>query len=170
MAVVYMWQRRRTDRPGWDVQKKPSHRDDPQLVVKRRWFSDNTTIGELFIDGSPVRKCYILEDTVRDPAADKVPGRTAIPEGTFEVIISYSNKFKQHMPLLLNVPNFRGIRIHPGNTHKDTAGCLLPGMDKTEDNRTITYSRKTYQDLYALLKVMTEHEKVYMRIQNDRQA
>lgn len=165
MAVLYMWKRRTIDRPGWDIAAAGEKGDGPQFVSIRRWFTDNSTISELFIDGSKVRKCYFLEDCVR---GEKIAGKTAIPAGTYEIIISYSNKFKQHMPLLLNVPGFAGIRIHPGNTHKDTEGCLLPGMDKTEDNRMVIYSRKAYADLYELLKVMCAHEKVYIKIANER--
>ena len=164
MAVLYMWKRRQTDRPGWEVKKNPGGRSEPQFVVKRRWFTDEATISDLIIDG--FKKCFILEDPVR---IEKIPNVTAIPEGTYELIISYSNRFKKHLPLLLNVPNFKGIRMHPGNTADDTSGCLLPGIGKSEDNKVIFYSRKAFTDVFELLKVMCAHEKVWIKIVNERE-
>jgi hypothetical protein len=54
----------------------------------------------------------------------------AIPEGRYAVVISFSPTKKRWLPILLGVPMFQGIRIHAGNTAKDTLGCILPG-----DNR-----------------------------------
>jgi hypothetical protein len=76
--------------------------------------------------------CDTLEPTWRDykNGAYKVKGRSAIPEGRYAVVISYSPKFKQWLPILLGVPKFEGIRIHAGNTAKDTEGCILVGQNK----------------------------------------
>ena len=83
------------------------------------------TLGKLLVDGKEC--CYTLEPKWRKRKAKKVPGRTAIPEGRYPVVITRSPKFKQWLPLLLHVPNFTGIRIHAGNTAKDTKGCILVG-------------------------------------------
>ena len=76
--------------------------------------------------------CDTLEPTWRNykNGAYKVKGRSAIPEGRYAVVISYSPKFKQWLPILLGVPKFEGIRIHAGNTAKDTEGCILVGKNK----------------------------------------
>ena len=76
--------------------------------------------------------CDTLEPTWRDyeHGAYKVKGRSAIPEGRYAVVISYSPKFKQWLPILLGVPKFEGIRIHAGNTAKDTEGCILVGKNR----------------------------------------
>ena len=96
------------------------------------------TIGKLYINDQYF--CDTLEDTDRgltqsmteqQIGSKKVYGETAIPTGTYRIIISYSNKFKKQMPLLLNVPGFAGIRIHSGNTEKDSLGCILVGKNKS---------------------------------------
>ncbi len=76
--------------------------------------------------------CDTLEPTWRDYAhgGHKIKGRSAIPEGRYAVVISYSPKFEQWLPILLGVPNFSGIRIHAGNTCNDTEGCILVGKNK----------------------------------------
>ena len=92
--------------------------------------------------------CDTLEPTWRDYAngAYKVKGRSAIPEGRYAVVISYSPKFKQWLPILLGVPKFEGIRIHAGNTAKDTEGCILVGQNrevgKVLDSRKWLYKLK----------------------------
>ena len=76
--------------------------------------------------------CDTLEPTWRDyeHGAYKVKGRSAIPEGRYAVVISWSPKMKAWLPILLGVPRFEGIRIHAGNTAKDTQGCILVGKNR----------------------------------------
>ena len=76
--------------------------------------------------------CDTLEPTWRDYAhgGRKIKGRSAIPEGRYAVVISYSPKFKQWLPILLGVPKFEGIRIHAGNCSEDTEGCILVGKNR----------------------------------------
>jgi hypothetical protein len=88
-----------------------------------------------------------LEDTVREK---KIAGKTAIPEGTYQVIVNRSPKFKRDLPLLLDVPNFEGIRIHRGNTVKDTSGCILVGENKVKGK--VINSTKYETLLTAILK------------------
>lgn len=75
--------------------------------------------------------CQTLEDPVRD--GEKIYGDTAIPRGTYRVTITRSKRFNKMMPLLHNVPNFGGVRIHCGNNVHDTGGCILVGMDRDGD-------------------------------------
>ena len=93
------------------------------IEVKRFEFKDTHTVGKMYVDG--IYECYTLEDAVRN--GTKVVGKTAIPIGTYKLIIDASVRFKQDMPHILDVPDFTGVRIHAGNTSADTDGCILLG-------------------------------------------
>ena len=109
-----------------------------QITINRRVFTDDATISDVLVNG--VRECFILEDKTRLPTEPKVFGKTAIPAGTYKVIINRSNRFSAlaghdvFLPLLEDVPGFAGVRIHAGNRPEDTEGCLLPG-DRIVNNR-----------------------------------
>lgn len=98
-----------------------------RITIERKYKKEKYTIGKMFLDG--VYFCDTLEDTVR-PKGVKIYGETAIPASTYKVVLSYSPKFKRVLPEVLSVPNFSGIRIHRGNTAKDTLGCVLVGKNK----------------------------------------
>jgi hypothetical protein len=101
----------------------------------------------LSINGIPF--CQTVEDMERMPN-EKVYGKTAIPKGTYKIIINMSNRFKKLMPLLLKVPNFEGVRIHSGNTALDTEGCIIVGMTRTING--VALSRIAYTKLMDKLK------------------
>ena len=99
-----------------------------EIKLIRESFGDTFTEGKLFIDD--VFECYTVEDTDRKMEEDltkKVNGKTAIPRGRYEVVLSMSNRFKKVLPEVLNVPGFTGIRIHAGNSSIDTEGCIILG-------------------------------------------
>lgn len=98
------------------------------ILVKRTFKGPEYTIGKLYIDGAYF--CDTLEDTVRTGV--KIAGKTAIPAGKYKVKKTWSTRFKKTLPEILNVPNFTGVRIHSGNTAKDTEGCLLLGLNKVK--------------------------------------
>lgn len=129
-----------------------------ELKVIRETFTDESTIGRLFIDG--MFHCYCLEDKVRDV---KIKSLTAIPKGRYEIVINYSNRFKQLMPLLLNVPNFEGVRIHWGNYSSDSDGCILLGTTKSVN--MVGNSRLAYSKLITLLQQAIKKEKIFITIQ-----
>lgn len=107
------------------------------ILVRRIAKKDTYTIGRMYINNEYF--CDTLEDKDRGlkqvssiPSIHriKVPNKTAIPTGTYKVVINKSPKFGRMLPRLLNVPGFEGILIHRGNTDKDTSGCILVGENK----------------------------------------
>lgn len=131
-----------------------------KLELKRIARREGYTIGRLYIDG--VYFCDTLEDRVRDLTKEaKVYGKTAIPEGTYEVTLRVkSPRFSQkrqydfcggYLPRLLNVPQFEGVLIHIGNTAADTDGCILVGKNTVKG--MITESTDTFRKLYNRLSL-----------------
>lgn len=118
-----------------------------KLVLERLQLDPDVTIGSLTVDGD--WQCWTLEDTVRPPGV-KVPAQTAIAPGQYTVVINMSNRFKRELPLLLNVPNFTGVRIHAGNTPADTEGCILVGCDRHA--KSIGRSRAAMDNLMIQLQ------------------
>ena len=124
-----------------------------ELKLNRIFLGSSATIGELYID-----KKYIadtLEDRVR-PEGEKVYGKTAIPEGTYEMVLSYSPRFKKILPEILNVPNFTGIRIHCGNSSADSSGCILVGTWDGEKEDWVSDSKIAFNKLMSLLQEATD--------------
>lgn len=135
-----------------------------KLTLNRWELEPGYTLGSLYVGSAPVFECYTLEDTVRAPGV-KVPGKTAIPFGTYEVKITHSPRFGVDMPIVLDVPGFEGIRIHPGNRPEDTEGCLLVGMGCDTTKGTISDSRKAYEALFAkLAAAQARGEKITLTI------
>ena len=122
-----------------------------RLVLTRTLLNAKSTIGKLVVDDTFF--CYTLEDKDRfleTHPEGKVYGETAIPRGKYQVIIDFSNRFKRELPRLLLVPGFEGIRIHPGNTDKDTHGCILVGTSIVNDD-FIGNSRAAFNHLFDVM-------------------
>ena len=128
------------------------------LRLVRSPSNASCTIGKLYVDG--VLECFVLEDVVRPT---KIAGRTAIPAGKYKVVITMSPRFGKLMPLLLNVPNYAGVRIHKGNTAEDTEGCLLPGLTNPTPY-TVGNSGKAYDALFAKLQKALLKEEVWIEV------
>lgn len=135
-----------------------------EIKLVRDTFTKKSTTGIIYVDDELV--CYSLEDPDRDLEnypERKIKGDTAIPAGRYQVTITYSPKYKRDLPLLLNVPNYEGIRIHSGNKPEDTEGCILPGNSRTVD--WVSDSRNAFNELNSMIKDALDHkEKVFIEI------
>lgn len=135
-----------------------------ELKLNRIFLSSSATIGELWANNTHL--CDTLEDIVR-PEGEKIYGKTAIPEGTYEMVLSYSPRFKKILPEILNVPNFTGIRIHCGNSSADSSGCVLVGTWDGEKEDWVGNSRIAFNELMSLLqKAADNKEKITITINN----
>jgi len=130
------------------------------LQVIRYSSSEESTLGLLLINREFA--CYTLEDEARTV---KVFGETRIPAGHYEVRLRtegrpnmrYASLFPEiHIGMLhiMDVPDFKNILIHIGNTDTDTAGCLLVG--NTGNNNQIVEGRITgstnaYKRIYPII-------------------
>lgn len=117
-----------------------------RLVRNRQGPKAEHTPGTLYLDG--VYFCQTLEDKER---VEKVYAKTAIPTGRYKITLTMSNRFKQVLPLLHDVPNFTGVRIHSGNTIDHTEGCILVGQDSDDDDAWLGNSRVTMAALMRRL-------------------
>lgn len=123
---------------------------------------DNNVIGDLFFNNEFF--CYTLEDQLR-AKNEKVYGETCIGAGRYEVILSVSNRFKRLMPLLLDVPMFEGIRIHGGNTSKDSHGCPLVAFNTDKLKIWGTAEKALTKKIKYWLEV-NEGAQVFITIEN----
>ena len=130
-----------------------------ELTVIRKTFTDRSTIGDLMFRDEWF--CFTLEDMVREPGV-KIPGRTAIPEGRYPLVIDQSNRFRRAMPHILDVPMFTGIRIHTGNRAKDVEGCIAIGYTKDRDfiGKSVAAFNTFFDRLYEGLL----HDKAFITI------
>jgi len=139
------------------------------IMVKRVASTRKSTISEVYVDGEHL--WYGLEDTVREVIGAhvktwKVKGETAIPRGKYKVIVTQSARFKRRLPLLVGVKFFTGIRIHPGNTHEDTSGCLLLGMITSKGR--VLRSRAACAEAQEMIETaLLAGEKVWITIGGD---
>lgn len=142
-----------------------------EIRVKRIARKDGYTIGKMYINGAYF--CDTLEDTdrglkstmsVEEILSKKRKGVTAIPTGKYDVILTFSPRFKRVLPLLLNVPGYQYIRVHNGNRPDSTDGCLLVGENKIKGQ--VLNSRATLEKLMSVfLECEKRKEKVTILIE-----
>ena len=131
-----------------------------KLKLYRKFLGNKYTIGKLFINDEYI--CDTLEDVVRSENV-KVYGETAIPYGIYKIVLTMSPRFKKILPLLLNVPHFEGVRIHTGNTEKDTEGCILVGYNKVKGK--VINSKIAFDKVMKYLELATiNNEKITIEV------
>ena len=133
-----------------------------KLVLIRHARRADYTIGRLE-DENEMKICDTLEPTWRDYKGGKlkIPKKSAIPEGKYRVLTTYSLRFRKFLPLLVGVPGFEGVRIHAGNTSRDTEGCILVGQNLQVGK--LLWSRIT---LEKLMKLIENEKEIYLTILN----
>jgi hypothetical protein len=129
------------------------------------------------VDGTFV--CFGLEDEYRE---EKVSKETRIPAGTYRVTLrtegTHHSKYLKRYPdfhkgmlHIKDVPNFKWILIHCGNTDEDTAGCLLVGSNISTEpgDMQITSSRAAYKRFYPMVVDAAANETLSITfLDNDR--
>ena len=133
-----------------------------KLILTRHARRADYTIGRLE-DENGKKISDTLEPTWRDYKGGKlkIPKKSAIPEGTYRVVVTKSQRFQKYLPLLVGVPGFEGVRIHAGNTSRDTEGCILVGQNLQVGK--VLWSRIT---LEKLMKLIENEKEIYLIIKN----
>ena len=111
-----------------------------KLKLIRTNLQPTYTEGELWLNDKFF--CYTVEDKVRAKAGlwqriVKVYAQTAIPYGTYPVLVTWSNRFKRMLTGVFNVPDFVGIRIHNGTSAQSSAGCPILSSTRASPGRLI---------------------------------
>lgn len=141
-----------------------------EIKLHRKYRGTNYCIGKLYINNEYFSD--VLEDpdrglqdtmSIQEIQQLKVKGDTCIPYGTYDITITYSPKFKKRLPLINNVKGFEGIRIHSGNTSKDTEGCLLLGFNKIKGK--VINSKETVDKFITIIQqALNNGEKITIQI------
>lgn len=134
------------------------------INLTRKFYFEDRTIGIMTFNFT---QFYTLEDKDRglEKGGQKIPKKTAIPKGTYKLTISWSNRFHNYMPHILDVPQFTGIRIHAGNRPEDTEGCILIGKKYDERFQEIRESRGAFREFMKLLREALKTQEVWLKIE-----
>lgn len=143
-----------------------------ELYLKRKVFTKDYTAGQLFVEDKPV--CFTIEDYCAAKPGEwqskcKVFGKTAIPYGRYQVLVTFSSRFKRMLPGVFNVPDFEGIRIHNGSSELNTEGCVIVSYHKQADSDRLVSERIAMNDLTDMLTIAQKTQKIYLNIVEDAQ-
>lgn len=113
------------------------------ITLHRDVCGPDNTLGTIAINDR--FECYCVEDTTR---YQKLGGKTAIPAGRYQVVITMSPRVKKMLPLLLGVPGFTDVRIH--HSDDNSPGCIVVGKERTRYG--VAESRMAYEVLYRKIE------------------
>ena len=127
-----------------------------KIEVIRHYFSENYTIGKLFIDGSYF--CDTLEPSV------SIKKYAAVALGSYVVNLVWSQHFQGYLPRI-EVPNRYGILFHIGYNADDTRGCVLLGRNTIKG--AVTSSTITFNSFMPkLIDAFSKHNKIVVEFKN----
>lgn len=138
-----------------------------KLILERHTHNETSTEGSLYINDNFF--CYTIEDRVRAKPGEwkkelKVYGKTAIPYGTYPVLVTWSNRFKRPMVGIFNVPDFEGIRIHWGSSELSSAGCVIISYKADNEHDKLINDKQATEDLIKIIEEAQKKEKIYIQI------
>lgn len=146
---------------------------DLDFVIFRDTIVDHWTMGILYLDGKFL--AFTLEDPVREVVTAKgwrwrseykIPGETAIPSGVYPLMVTQSARFKRRMPLIANVPDFTGIRLHSGQRTEQTQGCPLTGRERDQTKGRLWNADGLTDALVDIIDELNRHHPTYIEIRN----
>lgn len=153
---------------------------DLNLLIERYDYGDTYTMGKLLVEG------MLFSDTIEPPSlhlskdmplseikAKKVYGKTAIPTGRYENILSvsptlkdraYAREFGGKFPYFKDVPAWTGVMYHPFNFGYESKGCV--GAGELWVPGKIINATQAYQDLmrYYLMPAFNRGQRVFTTI------
>ena len=150
-----------------------------KLKIWRKWPRKGYCIGIFYISGKKLSE--VLEDEDRGlvqtmPTGKinqiKVYGRTAIPKGTYKVVLSVSPKFKDRpwakkwgglVPEIRDVKGWTGVRIHPGTDASSTSGCPIVG-DNLKVGKVLNSTKRYYELMDKLVPAWKSGEEITIEI------
>lgn len=150
-----------------------------KLKVWRKWPRPGYCIGIFYVSGARLSNSLEDEDRGLDQKMPtgkinqlKIKGKTAIPKGTYRVVLSVSPKFstrawakkyKGLVPELLNVKGYSGVRIHPANSASEVEGCIAPG-DNTAVGKVTNSTKRYYELMDKLVPAWEKGEEITIEI------
>ena len=136
-----------------------------ELLLKRQYEGRRYTTGMLFIENPKTGDMELIADTIEPPVKERQHegAIVAIPAGKYPVVVTWSPRFQTWLPLVTHVAGREGIRIHAGNTVKDTQGCILVGRNQRVGE--LLESRKWLYELKQLIVTAKAHgEPVWLTV------
>jgi len=96
-----------------------------KILLQRTRRNGKAVVGSMTI---PFSRFPVKDDEQDATVATLENADYIIPAGEYKLVRTFSPKFKKQLPLLENVPDREGIRIHRGSIPEHSKGCILVDM------------------------------------------